>query len=345
MRQGGISPSAPPKLASQLLRLPPILHKRNPHPVPNYSKAPRGLFVLLRVHGIFTACSISPGPSLRQCSSCYTFRAGRNLPDKEFRYLRTVIVTAAVHRGFSSELRFRLPLPLTFRHWAGVSPYTAASALAETCGFGNQSLEPFLCDPQRLPMLIAHPQRRPFSRSYGANLPNSLTRVLPFALVSSTCPPVSVCGTDARTSSLRGFSWQLSPVTSCLRHAITPRTPETALPVSFFVLHAWHRDFHPPADFPCCVPPSLPPDGSGILTGCPSPTPFGLGLGPTHPTGIALPSEPLGFRRTRFSRVSRYSCQHSHSCALHRSFRYGFSAHRTLPYPMLPHSHGFGKVL
>ena len=32
-------------------------------------------------------------------------RAGRNLPDKEFRYLRTVIVTAAVYRGFNSHLR------------------------------------------------------------------------------------------------------------------------------------------------------------------------------------------------------------------------------------------------
>ena len=31
-----------------------------------------------------------------------TIRAGRNLPDKEFRYLRTVIVTAAVYRGFDS---------------------------------------------------------------------------------------------------------------------------------------------------------------------------------------------------------------------------------------------------
>ena len=29
-------------------------------------------------------------------------RAGRNLPDKEFRYLRTVIVTAAVHWGLRS---------------------------------------------------------------------------------------------------------------------------------------------------------------------------------------------------------------------------------------------------
>ena len=73
--------------------------------MPSCSKAPRGLFVLLRVGRIFTAISISPGPLLRHCSSCYTFRAGRNLPDKEFRYLRTVIVTAAVHRGFSSKLR------------------------------------------------------------------------------------------------------------------------------------------------------------------------------------------------------------------------------------------------
>ena len=35
----------------------------------------------------------------------YAFRAGQNLPDKEFRYLRTVIVTAAVHWGFNSNLR------------------------------------------------------------------------------------------------------------------------------------------------------------------------------------------------------------------------------------------------
>jgi hypothetical protein len=105
--QGGISLAAPPKLALQLQSLPPILHKSYPNSMPSCSKAPRGLFVLLRVGRIFTAISISPGLSLRQCSSCYTVRAGRNLPDKEFRYLRTVIVTAAVHRGFSSKLRLR----------------------------------------------------------------------------------------------------------------------------------------------------------------------------------------------------------------------------------------------
>jgi hypothetical protein len=112
---------------------------------PRCSKAPRGLFVLSWGTRIFTGTSISPSPLSRQCSSRYSFRAGRNLPDKEFRYLRTVIVTAAVHRGLSSWLR--APLPLTFRHWAGVSPYISAFALAETCVFGKQSLEPVSCGP------------------------------------------------------------------------------------------------------------------------------------------------------------------------------------------------------
>ena len=93
------------KLASMLLRLPPILYMIYQSPVPSYSKAPRGLSVLLRVTGIFTGTTISPSPSLRQYPNHYAFRAGRNLPDKEFRYLRTVIVTAAVHQGFSYQLR------------------------------------------------------------------------------------------------------------------------------------------------------------------------------------------------------------------------------------------------
>jgi hypothetical protein len=112
---------------------------------PGCSKAPRGLFVLSWVTRIFTGTAISPSPLLRQRSSRYSFRAGRNLPDKEFRYLRTVIVTAAVHRGFNSWLR--TPLLLTFRHWAGVSPYTSTFVFAETCVFGKQSLEPIYCDP------------------------------------------------------------------------------------------------------------------------------------------------------------------------------------------------------
>ena len=79
---------------------------------------------------------------MRQCPDRYTIRAGRNLPDKEFRYLRTVIVTAAVYWGFNSMLAHLL---LTFQHRAGVSPYTSSFDLAETCVFAKQSPGPILC--------------------------------------------------------------------------------------------------------------------------------------------------------------------------------------------------------
>ena len=102
--KGGIPTSAPARLASSFPCLPPILYVMYQTPMSGYSKAPWGLSVQSRVTCIFTGISISPGPSLRQCPNRYTFRAGRNLPDKEFRYLRTVIVTAAVHRGFSRML-------------------------------------------------------------------------------------------------------------------------------------------------------------------------------------------------------------------------------------------------
>jgi hypothetical protein len=72
--------------------------------------------------------------------------------------------------------------------------------------------------------------------------------------------------------------------------------------------------------------------GSGISTGCPSPTTFVLGLGPTNPERTSLPQEPLGFRRVGFSPTLRYSCRHSHSCSLQPSSRSTFAANRTLPY-------------
>ena len=111
----------------------------------SYSKALRGLSVQSRVASIFTRTTTSPDLQLRQCPSHYAIRAGQNLPDKEFRYLRTVIVTAAVYWGLSSHLRLRYVFPLTFQHRAGVSPYTSAYALAETCVFAKQLLGPILC--------------------------------------------------------------------------------------------------------------------------------------------------------------------------------------------------------
>src|SRR5437879_5774007 len=66
----------------------------------------------MRETGIFTGTTNSPSRSLRQSYDRYAIRAGRNLPDKEFRYLRTVIVTAAVHWSFSSKLRLAANLCL-----------------------------------------------------------------------------------------------------------------------------------------------------------------------------------------------------------------------------------------
>ena len=103
--KGGISTLAPRCLATPVQSLPPILHMSYPESMLSYSKGARGLSVPWRVSGIFTATTISPSSWLRQRPDRYTIRAGRNLPDKEFRYLRTVIVTAAVYRGFSRELR------------------------------------------------------------------------------------------------------------------------------------------------------------------------------------------------------------------------------------------------
>ena len=84
------------RLAPRLQSLPPMLHIVRPGTMSSCSKAPRGLFVLVRTDGIFTANALSPSPLLRQCPHDYSIRAGQNLPDKEFRYLRTVIVTAAI---------------------------------------------------------------------------------------------------------------------------------------------------------------------------------------------------------------------------------------------------------
>ena len=141
-RKDGIPTAAPPKPKPWFPRVPSILCMQHRNPILGYSKAPWGLSVLSRVTGIFTGTTISPGGLLRQCPNHYAFRAGQNLPDKEFRYLRTVIVTAAVHWGFNSMLAHLL---LTFQHRAGVSSYTSSFDLAQTCVFGKQLPGPILC--------------------------------------------------------------------------------------------------------------------------------------------------------------------------------------------------------
>gem|GEM_PF-3105603 len=109
---------------------------------------------VVKLHGVFSSLygQTASLPSMHfhrvlrrdSAHNDYSIRAGQNLPDKEFRYLRTVIVTAAVHWDFSSR---RKALSLIYQHWAGVSPYTSTFVFAETCVFGKQFRGLFCCGP------------------------------------------------------------------------------------------------------------------------------------------------------------------------------------------------------
>src|SRR5260370_5472551 len=101
----------------------------------------------MRASGVFTGTANSPSRSPTQSLYKSAMRAVRNFPDKEFRYLRTVIVTAAVHRGFSSSLRpcglspcFNLPAPGRCR------PLYVVFDFAESCVFVKQLQSAFHCD-------------------------------------------------------------------------------------------------------------------------------------------------------------------------------------------------------
>ena len=189
---------------------------------------------------------------MSQCPDHYAFRAGQNLPDKEFRYLRTVIVTAAVYRGLSSHLRMRLVFPLTFRHRAGVSPYTSPIGLAETCVFDKQLPGPFHCG------LLAQAPLLPKLRGQFAEFLNNPSPVGLRILSSSTC-------VGLRYGRLR-YSHTFS------RHCV-------------YMLPYYFQSLSPGATIarvmlPHCVSMLKSFGGYGISTVCASTTPFGLGLAP-----------------------------------------------------------------
>jgi len=101
----------------------------------------------------------------------------------------------------------------------------------------------------------------PFSLSYGVNLPSSLTTLLPLALESSSCPPVSVCGT--------GILYIHKAFLACF---------QTCFPTIF-------RSLSPGATNARVMPFNSVPllkyfDGYGISTVCASATPLGLTLAP-----------------------------------------------------------------
>ena len=183
--------------------------------------------------------------------------------------------------------------------------------MAETCVFVKQSVEPLRCDPAQRGVSLLPKLRDLFAEFLNEGSPVRLR-----ILYSST--GVGLGYGQPASSPACLFS---SPGSV---HFLPEGTASRALP-------ACHR--LPPGGWTSPGPRRrAPPTGTGLLTGCPSPAPSGLGLGPTNPTRTDLASEPLDSRRTWFSQIARYSCQHSHSDALQQAFQLAFSARRTLPY-------------
>ena len=126
-----------------------------------------------------------------------------------------------------------------------------------------------------------HDRRHPLFRSYGANLPSSLTLVSLAHLRLLASPTCVGLGTGTLFSTFRRFSRQCSHSEfsetcvsdtlrlSDLRVADLPTTHPTG----------FDQHVQPLAHLTLCVPPSLQQGGTGILTCPPSTTPFGLALG------------------------------------------------------------------
>ena len=113
---------------------------------------------------------------MRQRGSRYTIRAGRNLPDKEFRYLRTVIVTAAVYRGFGSPLRSEeltdpLNLPAPGRRQ---TLYVLLTSSQSPVFLVNSRYPLVSATPDSSESKSLHQPGHTFSRSYGVNLPTEI---------------------------------------------------------------------------------------------------------------------------------------------------------------------------
>ena len=174
-------------------------------------------------------------------------------------------------------------LQLTFRHRAGVTPYTSSYEFAECCVFNKQSQPPGFFDLEKLPLYRVHPSRHTFSRSYGVILPSSFTRVLSNTIVFSTCPPVSVCGTVYGYLCLETFPGSVASGPSTYRYAlpITPWFVASDLPkATTYML----RPGHPSPGSPSLLrPPIAIPASTGILTCFPSITLFSLTLGADSP--------------------------------------------------------------
>ena len=128
-------------------------------------------------------------------------------------------------------------------------------------------------------------RRDPLFRSYGVNLPSSLTVNLSSASVFSTRPPVSVCGTGLYNICLADFLGSLITITIRLpggaRYFLVSSS-KVDLP-AFDLTTRFNALFRQCADVSLLRLHVATVKGNGILTVCPSDTPCGFSLGPDLP--------------------------------------------------------------
>ena len=120
---------------------------------------------------------------------------------------------------------------------------------------------------------------------------------------------MSVCGTVVRLVDTRSFSWKSLhsnlPSEDGIPH--TPRCSPLKAARGICLPHPSQSANVNPIRRCCLSLPSLhcPIAGLGILTQCPSPPAFAIGLGPTNPWLITIAKETLIFRRAGISPALR----------------------------------------
>ena len=139
--------------------------------------------------------------------------------------------------------------------------------------------------------------RHPFSRSYGAILPSSLTMLLPSALGFSPHPPVSVYG----TGTFHTIAAFLGTELTCFSTLISIRVYLLACKAGLLTLHllVLHRFLLSRLMLSACVPTFLMCDSTGISTCYPSTTSFDIALGPDLPRADQLYPGNLGYSAGR----------------------------------------------
>jgi hypothetical protein len=174
----------------------------------------------------------------------------------------------------------------------------------------NSRLSPFVAATPGVCCKSSHPPVAPLLPKLRGQFAEFLDRGSPVHLPRLLGTHLRRFAVRAFRALPRGFSWRSRG--RGLHLSFKRLGPLLTVPVwarigGFATRHSAEKGHAPCPIGTLSLPPRVPPSvkrarsGAGLVTSCPSPTPRGLGLGPTNPEWIILPQEPLGFRWRGFS--------------------------------------------